>query len=253
MCKVVCLLGAFASFAGSAAAQFPARRQTSPPPLPVPLPTLAAPTGTGAARAEPVVANPVAFPPVDLSLPTPQPPAKAPDLTKYTRLPPRDRIFAIYDDVQLEAIIMNSIREQDKRATPPRKADEATLVFPSSEKVGGNVPYQAKTSVYQPMQVSYDALYMIHRRLHFEDKNSERYGWDLGIIQPLVSTLVFYKDFLTWPQSLASGFSYGFWDTNAGKCLPGSPTPYMLYPPGLTVTGSVFEGVIITGAAFIVP
>ena len=155
----------------------------------------------------------------------------------------------LYDDAQLERIVMNSILE----ANPKVKQDDPSLQFPPMDKVGGNVPYQAKTTAYQPMQVTYDALYVIHRRLHFEDKNTERYGWDLGVIQPLVSTLVFYKDFLMWPQSLASGFSYGFWDTNAGKCLPGSPVPYMWYPPGLTVTGTLFEGVIVTGAAFIVP
>jgi hypothetical protein len=244
----MCLLGVLAAFAGTAAAQFPARR-SSPPPLPVPLPALSAPAPIAGGQAQPVVATPApAFPPVDVTIP----PGKVPvDYSKYTKLPPRDKIFAIYDDPQLEGIIMNTIRDMNAKAGV--KTDEATLVFPPMERVGGDQSYQAKTAAYQPMQVSYDALYMIHRRLHFEDKNTERYGWDLGIIQPMVSALVFYKDVLMWPQSLASGFSYGFWDTNAGKCLPGSPTPYMLYPPGLTVTGSLFEGVIITGASFIFP
>ena len=103
------------------------------------------------------------------------------------------------------------------------------------------------------MRVNYDSLYVVHRRLHFEEKNAERYGWDLGFIQPLVSTAFFYKDVLLLPNSVVSGFAYGFWDTNAGKCLPGSPTPYMLYPPGLTITGTTFEAVVITGAAFVFP
>lgn len=248
MCKIVCLLGVLAAFASTASAQYQARRTASPP-LPVPTPAVGAPAGATQVRAEPVAANPgPAFPPVDLSIPLEKLPT---DNSKYTVLPPRDKIFAIYDDVQLERIVMNSIRDMNKKAGV--KTDEATLKFPAMDKVGGDAAYQAKTAAYQPMQVSYEALYMIHRRLHFEDKNTERYGWDLGIIQPLVSTLVFYKDVLMWPQSLASGFSYGFWDTNAGKCLPGSPTPYMLYPPGLTVTGSLFEGVIITGFAFAFP
>jgi hypothetical protein len=89
--------------------------------------------------------------------------------------------------------------------------------------------------------------------MHFEELNSERYGWDLGFIQPLVSTAYFYRDVLRWPMSLASGCAYGFWDTSMGKCLPGSPTPYFLYPPGLTITGGAFQGVIITGAAFVFP
>jgi hypothetical protein len=35
--------------------------------------------------------------------------------------------------------------------------------------------------------------------------------------------------------------------------LPGSPTPYMLYPPGLTITGTAVEGLFITGVAFAIP
>jgi hypothetical protein len=36
-----------------------------------------------------------------------------------------------------------------------------------------------------------------------------------------------------------------------GKCSPGSPTPYYLYPPGLTITGVTTELGLITGGAFI--
>jgi hypothetical protein len=169
----------------------------------------------------------------------------------WTMLPPRDKIFVMYNDAQLQEIIMNGIREEDRRAKRP--SNEVTLHFPAQEPVGGGLPYVSKTVNYPPAQGHYAPLYLVHRRLHFEEKNAERYGWDLGFIQPLVSAMYFYKDVLLWPNSLASGCAYGFWDTNAGKCLPGSPTPYMLYPPGLTITGGAFEGAIITGAAFVFP
>ena len=52
------------------------------------------------------------------------------------------------------------------------------------------------------------------------------------------------------PATLADGFAEGFWDTSAGKCLPGSPTPYILYPLGLTCSGGLVEGVFITGLSF---
>ncbi len=176
------------------------------------------------------------------------------DRSKYTALPKPEDVFHIYDNAQLEQIIMNSIRQADRQRNV--KMDEnyaATLRFPPVAPVGGNAPYVAKTSAYPPMQTAYDALYVVHRRLHFEEKNAERYGWDLGIVQPLVSALYFYKDVMLWPQSLASGFAYGFWDTSAGKCLPGTPVPYYLYPPGLTITGTAFEGVVMTGLAFVFP
>ena len=238
-CNLVCLLGALGAFSVPAAAQYP-----GPPPVP---------------GAQSAPARPVPLPGSAVNALNPQEPKPKVDSPKviqvdpkvYTVLPDRDKIFVIYDDAQLERIIMNTIRESDKKRDV--KTDEATLRFPPIAPVGDGMPYQAKTSAYPPMQTTYDALYMIHRRLHFEEKNAERYGWDLGAIQPLVSALYFYRDFMLWPQSLASGFAYGFWDTNAGKCLPGSPTPYYLYPPGLTITGTAFEGVIITGLAFIFP
>jgi hypothetical protein len=157
----------------------------------------------------------------------------------------------MYDDAQLEKVILTSLRKAE--TDPTKTRFPAGLTFPPLTVVGDGLKYEPKTSTYPPMRVNYDALFVLHRRLGFEEKNSERYGWDLGFVQPLVSTMFFYKDVLLWPNFLASGCAYGFYDTNVGKCLPGSATPYMLYPPGLTITGTAFEGAIITGAAFIVP
>ncbi len=131
--------------------------------------------------------------------------------------------------------------------------NDTSLRFPEEEKIGGPLKYQAKSSQYPPQQVTYQNLFVVHRRLHFEELNAERYGWDFGILQPLVSTGIFYKDVLLLPYSLASGCTEGFWDSSSGKCLPGSPTPYMLYPPGLSITGGAFEGVIVTGLAAFIP
>ena len=97
---------------------------------------------------------------------------------------------------------------------------------------------KASTGTFPPARAVFEPGFVVHRRLHFEEKNTERYGWDLGFVTPFVSTAYFYKDVLLWPNSLASGVVTGFWDTNAGKCLPGSPVPYCFYPPGLTITGT---------------
>jgi hypothetical protein len=113
--------------------------------------------------------------------------------------------------------------------------------------------YQAKTSQYPPQKARYESLALVHRRLLFEELNSERYGWDFGILQPMLSSAFFYKDVILLPSTLVAGFAQGFWDTDAGKCLPGSPTPYMLYPPGVTLSGGAFEGAFLTGLRFIFP
>jgi len=183
------------------------------------------------------------------------------DRAKYVQNPARADVLAFPNDPQLENAILSRLRaDEAKRIDPTTKMPvdpyakyPKTLTFPALPQVGEGLAYQSKTINYPPMRVNYEPLYVVHRRLHFEELNAERYGWDLGIIQPLVSAAYFYKDVLLWPNSLASGVAYGFWDTNAGKCLPGSPTPYMLYPPGLTITGSVVEGLVITGVSFAIP
>lgn len=183
------------------------------------------------------------------------------DQAKYVRLPPRSDVFAFPNDAQLENAVLERLRADEaskvdpitKKPVDPFAKYPKTLTFPALPQVGDGFAYQSKTVNYPAMRVNHEPLYVVHRRLHFEEKNAERYGWDLGIIQPLVSAAYFYKDVLLWPNSLASGVAYGFWDTNVGKCLPGSPTPYMLYPPGLTITGSVVEGLFITGVAFAIP
>jgi hypothetical protein len=192
----------------------------------------------------------------------PKPDAKV-DPT-VTQLPPRSAILTLYDDPTLERMIIKSLqqemrlrREKDKTAEPP-KEDDKYWQFPDLTAVEQKLAppgtaYQPKTVTYPPWKAVYEANYVIHRRLHFEEKNSDRYGWDLGFVQPFVSAAYFYKDTLLWPNSLAAGFRHGFWDTSAGKCLPGSPVPYYLYPPGLTVTGGVVEAAVVTGVAIIIP
>lgn len=176
------------------------------------------------------------------------------DRTRLVYSPRPEDVFIIPDDTALERRTLELLREEERKAgRDPFAKYPKGLAFPAAMPAGTGLTYRAKTTDYPARQVAYVSGYVVHRRLHFEEKNAERYGWDLGIIQPLISAAYFYKDVLLWPNSLASGVAYGFWDTNMGKCLPGSPTPYYLYPPGLTVTGSVVEGLVITGAAFAIP
>ncbi len=200
---------------------------------------------------------------------------------EYIQLPAREKIFMVYNDPELERVIMQQLvseritylNEEIKRlkgegkdataeemqrkkllAIQDNPMQDSEWQFPAMPEISPpGVPYQPKTISYPPRRVFVEPGYVVHRRLHFEELNSERYGWDLGAINPIISTLYFYKDVLLWPNSLASGCVHGFWDTSAGKCLPGSPTPYYLYPPGLTITGTVVEAGIITGAAFLFP
>lgn len=167
-------------------------------------------------------------------------------------LPSRQTIFGIvYDDPRLEKAIMDRLREDLKKDKKYTENLEHYLVFPPLPVISPpGVAYQPKTLTYPARQAILEPGYVVHRRLHFEERNAERQGWDLGPLQTLVSSAYFFGDVLAWPHSLASGCEYGFWETSAGKCAPGSTTPYYLYPPKLTLSGSAFETLMVLTTAF---
>lgn len=105
---------------------------------------------------------------------------------------------------------------------------------------------------YGPAQAVLEPSYVVHRRLFFEEKNAERYGWELGFAQPFVSAGYFFKDVLLWPAHLTSNF-FERYDTSAGKCRPGDPVAYYLYPPNITLKGGVVEAGVVIGTAFLLP
>src|SRR5262249_39906216 len=80
--------------------------------------------------------------------------------------------------------------------------------------------------------------YVCYRPLLFEQKNFERYGWDLGAITPLVSLMTFWYDGITFPYHLATG-PWPCDECSAGYCLPGDPVPLLLWPPRWPVSVEV--------------
>jgi hypothetical protein len=105
---------------------------------------------------------------------------------------------------------------------------------------------------FPPAQELVEPNYVCYRRLYFEDKNSERYGWDLGFIQPFVSAGIFYWDVVTLPYHLGTDPCRKF-ECSAGYCLPGDAVPYMLYPPELNLTGIAAEAGTIVALFAIFP
>jgi len=87
--------------------------------------------------------------------------------------------------------------------------------------------------------------YVCYRRLYFEQINSERYGWDLGLGYPLLSAGVFFWDVALLPYH---AFTEPFrrYECNAGYCLPGDPVPLLLYPPELNLPGALAEAAVIS-------
>lgn len=123
------------------------------------------------------------------------------------------------------------------------------ITFPE-EPILSKEPYVARA--FPPAQECAEPSYVCYKRLYFEQLNAERYGWDLGIIHPLVSAGKFYWDLAILPYKLGTEPCRKF-ECSAGYCLPGDPVPLLLYPPELSLTGTALEGGTIVALFAIFP
>lgn len=160
-------------------------------------------------------------------------------------LPTRNRVFQLDSPDDLERRIIRDLERET------RKAESEFEDLPPLAPV--DVKYTPKTAYYPPLKLGIEPGYVVHRRLFFEEKNAERYGWDAGLAQPLFSTLYFYRDTLLWPAKLASN-RHERYDTSLGKCLPGSPVPYRVYPLEIDAFGAAVGAFgFYTGLGFVLP
>jgi hypothetical protein len=162
------------------------------------------------------------------------------DFAVQTEPPGLDRLTRRVSEAQFYEILRDDAR---------RRPGEGRIYFPEEEPVSKD-PYAPRQS---PVMVRYvERSYVCHKPLYFEQKNFERYGWDLGMINPAIELGIFYYDLLLMPYHVGSDACHCF-DCSAGKCLPGDPTPLLLYPERFSVTGLVFEAGTIFGGMFIFP
>jgi hypothetical protein len=110
--------------------------------------------------------------------------------------------------------------------------------------------YVART--FAPSALRVEPTYVCYDRLYFEDKNSDRFGWEFGPLQPLVSAGNFYANLLSLPYHYGTRPCQRF-ETDAGYCLPGDPVPYLIYPVELSLTGGLLEAGTVVGLYAILP
>jgi hypothetical protein len=94
--------------------------------------------------------------------------------------------------------------------------------------------------------------FVCHGRLLFEQPNFERGLWDFGILGPLVINAKFAVDLVMLPYHLGTR-PFQQYDCSAGKCMPGDPTPFLLYPEEFSLTGLTAEAAAVTGLWFVFP
>jgi hypothetical protein len=146
-------------------------------------------------------------------------------------------------------------RENQRRAAQdaslPAEKRRKPIEFPALVAVPGSEGafmarvFPQQTSLIEPNYVCY-------RRLFFEDRNAERYGWSLGPLQPIASGLKFLGDWMISPYRFGSQ-RFARYECSAGLCLPGDHVPYMIYPPGLSITGAGVEAGVALMLLFTIP
>jgi hypothetical protein len=146
--------------------------------------------------------------------------------------------------LESEAHWMERVR-QDRRS----KGDMDRVVFPDEPPVSTD-KYAGRD--WKPYRRDVEPNYVCYGRLYFEDKNAERYGWDLGPIHPLLSATKFFYDSAMLPYNMFSD-PFSRMESSAGYCLPGDPVPLMLYPPKFSWIGLGFEAGVATALVFIFP
>ncbi len=134
--------------------------------------------------------------------------------------------------LESEAALFERMRQEARERPVPERIDFPPEPLIASGNYSGR-SYPPSTEIVEPAYQSYG-------RLYFEQKNFERYGWDLGPVSALISPGVFFADVVLLP--------YNFFkapcerrEVNTGYCLPGDPVPLMWYPPEWSLSGALGE------------
>jgi hypothetical protein len=141
-----------------------------------------------------------------------------------------------------------NLRERMRQEALSR-AEPSRIVFPEEPPVSKERYFGRR---FPRMIEQVEPGYVVYKRLLFEQKNAERYGWSYGPLSPVISAAVFYKDVALLPYHLATR-PFQQWETNAGYPLPGDPQPLLLYPEEFSLTGLAAEAAVGTSLFFIFP
>jgi hypothetical protein len=167
-----------------------------------------------------------------------RPPEELPEYTIRLDVPGLKRLTTL----ESEASLIQRMR-QEARARGER------LVFPEEAPLAKE-PYPGRH--WSPYTKQVEPDYVCYQRLLFQQKNFERYGWDLGPITPILSAGKFYWDVAWLPYHLATRPCEQY-ECSAGYCLPGDPVPLLLYPPEFSVTGWLAQLGVVGGLLAIFP
>jgi hypothetical protein len=142
-----------------------------------------------------------------------------------------------------------TLQERIKQETRTHSPNEI-VIFPE-EPILSRDRYYGRRGAWQERVLTVEPYYVSYGHLYFQDLNAERYGWDLGPIHPLICTAKFYYDLAMLPIHITNDPCGS--EASTGYCLPGDPVPFTLYPPEVTVKGTITEMAVILALVAIFP
>jgi len=154
--------------------------------------------------------------------------------------PPRDILYR----VDSEATKIERFRQLRKAS------GRMDLDFPDEDAI--RIKATMTKREFQPTQATMQASYVVYQPLYFQQINVERYGWDLGVFQPVVSAGQFYGDVLLFPYKFASNPPWHC-TANAGYALPGDPEPLRFLTTPFSWRGVAAQAGVAVGGAAIFP
>jgi hypothetical protein len=160
------------------------------------------------------------------------------DQSLNLRPPLPDQLFRITSEQTLRQSIRADAQRAGRTAIFPQEPARPAEVF-----LGRAWPHQTRYTVPE---------YVCYGRLLFEQKNFERYGWDLGPVTPFLAAGKFYLDVAALPYHLASD-PFRCCECSAGYCSPGDPVPLLLYPCGVSLTGAAAEAAAVAVLLVVFP
>lgn len=129
--------------------------------------------------------------------------------------PGPQRLFRLESEVEL----FDRIRTERRSIRLPMQLP------PIDDRTPTRVPTQR---LWSTLTAVAEPGYLCYRRHSFEQRNFERYGWDLGVLTPPISAARFYADVLLLPVYWTLD-PCRWYECSSGMCLPGDPTPLMWY------------------------
>tara|TARA_R110002072_G_scaffold302978_1_gene490644 strand:- start:60274 stop:61863 length:1590 start_codon:yes stop_codon:yes gene_type:complete len=136
----------------------------------------------------------------------------------------------------------------ERRLLPERRAFQKLSQVPV---VNHTVGYSRD---WVPLSYSWEAPQLKYNPLYFEDPQLERYGNDIGILQPFLSGARFYATIPTLPyQMMSEGNSVCHTVYDFGYARPGDCVPYALEVPEFSLTGSLASGGWVYALIVILP